>query len=357
MRVALLFPVLTVVPLAIAAEPEFVALKKLNDDPSVFQEKIVRVRAGVSGTSTEKPDYTWLTVKGKLVDIKGNTVNKDGINFVIRSEDKNQLLQKLQDGKFTRATITATVRRQDGAWLAVVSSISLEKPPQQSPQPSPPQNEQRVPLGNIEDWTLEQLLSRYDPEIPDDKVARELEKRSKGKRFIVFSKDRSVDVRSSEFLFKELRKGFSERDWFEVDGTNCKIYKVGVGPHELFDENPLYPGEALRLDGMCEHTQRKWAQVPLSVRQVLYLARTDSKELTIEKAADAHYILDQIKDKNAAESEKWVKDRYPQAFSAFGERKERNLLPALKISSVKQEKEKAETKKEEKKEETRKESK
>lgn len=364
MRIAVLFVVLSVVPLALAAEPENVSLKKLNDDPSVFQGKHVRVQAQVSGTITEKPAFAWLTVKGKKLVIDGSKVNKEGINFVIRTKDKDRLLKELVDGKYTRARITASVRKSKVAWLAVVSAIHVESAPNDrgnSVDAETSINERKNDevkktnprSGNVEDWRIEELLESYDPAQADNRIARELEKRSKGKRFLVFKKNCSVDIPSSVILYEELRKGFSEREWFEAGGTLCKIYKVGVGPQELFDENPLYPGEPLRLDRTCEHTQRKWDEVPLAVRQVLYLALTDSKELTIEKAADAHYVLDQVKGKNAAESEKWVKERYPHAFSAYAEKKERNLLPTLKINSDKLKAGKTEPKKEAK-DETRK---
>jgi hypothetical protein len=142
-----------------------------------------------------------------------------------------------------------------------------------------------------------------------------------------------VDVKSSEFLFKELRQGFKEREWYEVNGVLCKTYKVGVEPAALLDENPLFPGKALRTDESCQITERKWTGVPLLVRQVLYLAIVESKELKIDNAGQAHDILDRLMGKNAADTETWVKQRYPQAFRCYGERKQSNQLPTLKMSS------------------------
>lgn len=341
MRSALVFVAVLMAPLAVAAEPEIVSLKKLNDDPSLYKDKSVRFHAQISGNVAEKRGSVWLTVKDGMVLIEGDKVNKDGINIIIRKKNKNQLLGKLSQEQFINGTITATIRQPRILWLAVVTAIDFEDAPENSKgtQGAPPSGptaknstatQEASPTGPVEDWSLEQLLRRYDTAESDNKVARELDKRSNGKRFLIFKNDRSVDVPSSEFLFKELRKGFSERDWFEVDGYLYKTYKVGVVPEELFDENPLYPGEPLRLDGMCEHTQRMWKGVPLIVRQVLYLAVTDSKELLIAKAADAQYVLDQLKDRNAADAEKWVKERYPRAFISYEEKKERNQLPILK---------------------------
>jgi uncharacterized protein (TIGR03067 family) len=199
-----------------------------------------------------------------------------------------------------------------------------------------PKAPQQAPLPfDVADWSTTQLLGHYDPAESDNKVGRELERRGKDKRFIVFNKGRTVDAKSSEFLLKELKKGFPERQWYEVSGTLAKTYKVGVQPEELFDENPLYPGEALRLDETCLKTNRKWEGTPLLARQVLYLAITDTKELQISKVGDAHDILDKLKGKNAADSESWLKERYPEAYRTYGEKKERNQLPILKISSDK----------------------
>lgn len=116
---------LSLIASAIAAdEPEVVGLKKLNADPSVFEGKVVQVRAQVSGTVTEKPKYVWLTVKGKEITVDGSQVNKAGINFVVAKADK-ELLTGLRDGDFTRATITATVKKEKAAWLAVVTAVDV----------------------------------------------------------------------------------------------------------------------------------------------------------------------------------------------------------------------------------------
>jgi hypothetical protein len=220
--------------------------------------------------------------------------------------------------------------------MAVLLAVTAQRASAQDKKQDKAKTPEPPPLpSDVGDWSIKQLLEHYDPAESDNKVGRELEKRGKGKRFLVFGKDRTVDVKSSEFLYKELRQGFPERQWYEVGGTLYKTYRAGVAPETLLDENPLYPGEALRLDGTCQKTNRKWQGVPLLVRQVLYLAVTDSKELKIEKVADAHDILDKIKGKSAADSEEWLKERYPQAYRAYEEKKERNQLPTLKMSSDK----------------------
>lgn len=351
MRFALPLVVILLAPsLVVAAEPD-VTLKKLNDHPSEFEGQTVRFRARVVGPATEKPGGFWLTVQAGMVTIEGDKVNKEGINILIRRRNNQQLLEKAEQVKDREATITVTIRKPRKTWFAIVSAIDIENTVARTP-PNPPEAKEKAPppTGPVEDWSLEQLLSRYDSAEPDNKVARELDKRSNSKRFLIFKKDRSVDVSSSAFLFKELRKGFSEREWYQVGGDLFKTYKVGVVPQELFDENPLYPGEPLRLDGTCEHTQRKWTDVSPIVRQILYLAITSSKELTIEKNADAQYVLDQLKDRNTAEAEKWVKERYPRAFLAYEEKKDHNQLPILKITFDPQKQGKAATQKGDKKE-------
>jgi hypothetical protein len=242
--------------------------------------------------------------------------------------------KKLQARSLTERTVPMT--RFTILFVAILLAVHGQRALAQEKDQAKPKASQQAPLPfDVADWSTKQLLEHYDPAESDNKVGRELERRGKGKRFIVFNKDRSADVGSSEFLFKELRKGFPEREWFEVAGTLRKTYKVGTEPGELLDENPLYPGQALRLDETCQKTNRKWQGVPLIVRQVLYLAITDSKELKIERVADAHEIMDKIKGKTVSDSEAWLKERYPQAFREYGEKKDRNQLPILKISSDK----------------------
>jgi len=45
--------------------------------------------------------------------------------------------------------------------------------------------------------------------------------------------------------------------------------------------------------------------------------------------------LDKIKGKNATDAEQWLRERYPLAYTAYEEKKERNRLPLLQISSEK----------------------
>lgn len=216
------------------------------------------------------------------------------------------------------------------AFAVALLGIPLQAFAQEKKEASPP----ALP-SDVADWTIVQLLERYDAGESDNRVGRELDKRGKGKRFIVFKTDRSVDVKASEFLYKELRKGFDERQWYEVDGVLAKTYKVGHEPEDLFDENPLFPGQVLRLDGSCQKTNRKWAGVPLFARQVLYLAITDSKELTIDKLSDAHDVHDRLKGKDAKDLNEWLKERYPAAYVSYESKKGQNQLPVLKISSDK----------------------
>jgi hypothetical protein len=216
--------------------------------------------------------------------------------------------------------------------LSLSVCLGLAAPaPAQEKQAKPEQKQAPALPANVADWSIKQLLENYDPTEADNKVGRELQQRGRGLRFVIFKADRTVDVKSSEFLFRELKKGFKEREWYRTGGTVYKTYPVGVEPDALLDENPLFPGQALRPDESCQKTERKWAGIPQSVRQVLYLAITNSKELQVEKVGDAHDILDRLMGKDSTEAEAWAKVRYPKAYRLYGALNEQNQLPALKI--------------------------
>ena len=178
----------------------------------------------------------------------------------------------------------------------------------------------------VDRMRFEQLLERYNPR-EDDAVARKLAEVSKGKRFVVFSGGK-VDQVASLRLLLELRRHLGEVPMTtDSAGQPAKTYKVGEVPNDELDENPIYPGRVLRTGETCDQTLRSWQGIPLRIRQLVYLAITQTHEAKVASVSDAHDLIDRC----LADSGQKVVARWPKAILFFGELEEKGQLPRLKI--------------------------
>lgn len=175
----------------------------------------------------------------------------------------------------------------------------------------------------------EELLERYDPRDPDNFVGKRLKDLSKGQPFIVFNTDGTVNREASVQLLQEIRNGYPARETFAVEGRPQKIYRVGERPEELANENPLYPGRALRPNGDCDQTNRSWNGVTDPVRILVYLAVTRTREIRIAQIDDAHRILDQVM---SGDAEAAIRQRNPQASILYDDLASKGNLPSLKVA-------------------------
>ena len=175
--------------------------------------------------------------------------------------------------------------------------------------------------------TPTELLERYNPRDVKNAVGGRLEQLSDGKRFIVFT-DGKVNVEESKKLLEDLMDGHDELATAFVDGLPTSVYKVGERPDSYADENPIYPGRALRASMTCDQTGRSWDGVSLPVRQLLYLARKETKELNISSLDDAHNAIDKAMADNA---ETIIRQRYKKASLLYDECSQISQLPTLKI--------------------------
>ena len=186
---------------------------------------------------------------------------------------------------------------------------------------------------SAERMTLEELVARYNPE-QTNAISKKLASLSHGGRFLAFSDGNTVDVATSVKLLDEIQKGYGERPLggINVDGVMKPLYKVGEKPDNLVDENPLYPGRALRPDGTCDQLNRSWAGVGLKIRQIIFLVKTEKEigNITIE---GAHTILDMALMPSA---DMTLSARYPKAAMAWEKASKQGTLPTLKIELGKQ---------------------
>ncbi len=175
------------------------------------------------------------------------------------------------------------------------------------------------------------LIEMYIPKDKGSIVHKRLSELSQGKKFLVINPtDGVVDVTASEKLLNEIRDGYAERDTFELGGRPVKVVAVGVEPmKKLVDENPLYPGRVLRPDGTCDQMNRSWEGVPTIVRQLFYIAVTQTGEVRVMNLDKANDLLDMAL---AADAEQKIRNRYKKASIALDEAVANGSAPKLKIS-------------------------
>jgi hypothetical protein len=203
------------------------------------------------------------------------------------------------------------------------------------PEPEKPQREGWVSDRIAERMGYEELIARYNP-LHENAIWKRLEKDSQRLHFIVFTQGNQVDQATTLKLLQEIKQGFGERPigGIVVDGTMKQIYKVGEKPDNLVDENPLYPGRALRPDGTCDQLNRSWEGVQLSTRQLIYLAVKETKEFNLTLGG-AHDILD-IALKDTSSVFEFTGRRCPKAQMLWVQKDKQGNLPLLKIELGKQ---------------------
>jgi hypothetical protein len=177
--------------------------------------------------------------------------------------------------------------------------------------------------------TYDQLLAAYNP-LEDNAVAKKLKELSGGKPFIVLVNG-IANVPESVKLLQELKRGYTPRDLVIIDNKPTRLYSVGERPNDLVDENPLYPGRALRPDGTCDQMNRSWAGVDLSVRQLLRVALVNTREVNGGKmnVQLAHDLLDVALTDDAGTK---FASRFPKAAVELSEMAEAGNAPTLKVA-------------------------
>ena len=173
------------------------------------------------------------------------------------------------------------------------------------------------------------LVAVYDPRDPENPVGKRLSSLSKGKPFIVFLDDGSVDKTASLKLLNELRDGLPPRDKYVVDGLPREVYVVGQRPDNYAEVNPLFPNDVLR-SGECININKSWSPVSLATRQLIYLGRKNG-ELKVNGLKDAISIhADAISDNGF----KTIASYAPKAAIEFKRLQDLGTLPAMKTRVV-----------------------
>ena len=175
--------------------------------------------------------------------------------------------------------------------------------------------------------TPKELLERYNYKDPNNEVGRRLKSIVDNKKCIVFDSDNKVDIEASATLIDEIMEGLPEVSVCTVGDKPSDVYRIGEKPDSYADINPIYPTRFLRKNGVCDQTGRSWESVSLIVRQLLYVAITETNELEISNIDKAHNVMDMAIREDA---EKTIRQRYKRASIKYDELVKIGKLPHLK---------------------------
>lgn len=177
--------------------------------------------------------------------------------------------------------------------------------------------------------TPKELVERYNPLDVKNAVGKRLRDLSDGKRFVVFYDNGKVNVDATVKLLEDIMRGLEEVETAFVNNRPFPVYKIGERLDAYADENPLYPGRALRSEEQCDQTGRSWSGIDLRIRQLLYIANKQTKELEVKTVADAGDIMDKVMSQDC--TMETLRPRYPKASKLYDELSNIGKLPLLKI--------------------------
>jgi hypothetical protein len=181
----------------------------------------------------------------------------------------------------------------------------------------------------VHSLSRKELVERYDPKDAKSPVGKKLKDLSEGKAFVIFNDNGTVNVEESVKLLDDLINGLPEVETAFVATRPFPVYKIGDRLDAYAEENPLYPGRALRSEETCDQTGRSWAGIGTGIRQLLYIAIKQTQELTVKTVADAGDMMDKVMSQDCTLDT--LRSRYPKASKLLDELAKVNRLPNLKI--------------------------
>lgn len=176
-------------------------------------------------------------------------------------------------------------------------------------------------------WDNETLVKNYSPEC-DPKITENLDKRAKGKAFVIFTNEKANEI-NVEATLKMLKTATSGRDTprtYPVDGALKRLYKAGEFPSTTFFECPLHPGIMLVVDGYCDECNLTWNTEQYEAMQFVRLAFLAGHIPLVGN----QMFLEALNSKCNEGDLAWLKKSFAKVALDFEERKEQGTLPNLK---------------------------
>ena len=175
------------------------------------------------------------------------------------------------------------------------------------------------------------IVGGYSPKRRDISfmVMSQIERRL-GTAIVVINNDGSVNTDLTTKYVMSLEEGFPAPDdgvYTDDSGSPYQIVRVGVDAQSVYDSDPIVPGKALPKNNIG--TGRvNWNSVSLEVRQVAYLAVTQTGEINPTNDSHLAWLRDHIK---SGSNRLVFHGQAPRAITAYNEALRTGSLPTLRV--------------------------
>ena len=178
----------------------------------------------------------------------------------------------------------------------------------------------------IQQWSDEELLTAYIKK-DQEEFEFELNKRAKGRRFIVISNHETeeIDTEATLRMLKRARKEDIPSFYQTGDGENIHIYRIEDyhKSNRIRSESPLRPGIAL-FDDFCPVSNISFSGVGMSARRFIRLIREVEGE---QPKRDEKYLVEIGREKGLD----GLMREYPELHDTYMRRSADETLPTLKL--------------------------
>ena len=181
---------------------------------------------------------------------------------------------------------------------------------------------------SIDDLDFENLLPYYDPSKPANKVTQILKEKYGDQKIIAFKPDSKEIAREETVNYvTDLENGYEEEEYIEVEGTPVRLYAIGIVPHQKVDEDPMFPGYALKRD---RSTMNKvnWKPIDKKTRQFCRIIVEEEYVNPRDRIGTRAFMELVLKGFDH------LKVAFPEAYLKYQDRDAEENLPRLKISLV-----------------------
>jgi hypothetical protein len=180
------------------------------------------------------------------------------------------------------------------------------------------------PIGQ---WKDIELLEAYRSMDCESDVFDVLDKRSKGRSFIIFEDEENgiIDIDETLKVLRLARRQETPETYLTSKGVVKRLYPVGHFPYEFRTECPLHD-DTILFGGYCDKCKSNWRDIDYERLQFARLV-SDNDEGP-DKPKDIKAFMEDLRDCHSIHD---LSDDYPEAYMEYCERNmEECPLPILK---------------------------
>jgi hypothetical protein len=176
-----------------------------------------------------------------------------------------------------------------------------------------------------------QVVGGYNPKIRNMPfmIMGQIENRL-GTPIVVINADGSVNPDLTVKYIMSLEEGFDptpDNVYYDEESAPYEVIRVGVDAQGIYDADPVNSSRALQKNGMGVG-RINWHNVPIEVRQVVYFAASQTRELNPSDDTAMARLRDKI---GPTTTRLDLRGDFPKAIAAYNEALRTGSLPTLRV--------------------------